>query len=223
YEVAVIIQDGLRRMYKDGEDVFYYLSVYNETLPMPAMPEGAEQGILKGLYKFKASAQKKKYKAHIFGSGPIIFQALKAQEILAKYDVSADVWSATSYKQLRVDAMAMRRWNMLHPSEKPRLSYLEEVLSKEKGVFVAVSDNMKIVAEQISPWVPGGLMAMGTDGFGRSETRENLRRFFEVDAEMTVIGTLWSLSEKAGLPKSVVAKAMKDLKIDPNKKFPVLV
>ena len=221
YEVAVIIQDGLKRMYRDGEDIFYYISIYNETMNMPAMPSGAEEGIRRGLYKFNTGPAKKKYKAQLFGSGPIIGSALKAQEILAKYDVSADVWSATSYKRLRVEALDAQRWNLLNPTAKTKTSYLEDVLKGEKGVFIAVSDNMKIVAEQIAAWVPGGLTVLGTDGFGRSETRENLRRFFEIDAEMTVLATLHALSEKSGLPKSVVAKAMKDLKIDPNKTHPV--
>jgi len=221
YEVAVIIHDGLKRMYRDGEDIFYYISIYNETMAMPAMPSGAEEGIRRGLYKFNTGPAKKKYKAQILGSGPIIGSALKAQEILAKYDVSADVWSATSYKRLRVEALDAQRWNLLNPTGKTKTSYLEDVLKGEKGVFIAVSDNMKIVAEQIAAWVPGGLTVLGTDGFGRSETRENLRRFFEIDAEMTVLATLHALSEKAGLPKSVVAKAMKDLKIDPNKTHPV--
>src|SRR5207237_3553919 len=138
-------------------------------------------GILKGLYRFKAGPEKKKLKAHIFGSGPIIREALRAQQILAeRYDVSADVWSATSYKLLRNDALRAERWNMLHPEETPRQPYVSNLLGKEQGVFVAVSDNMKIVPDQIAPWVPGGLTTLGTDGFGRSDTRERLRRFFEV-------------------------------------------
>jgi hypothetical protein len=165
---------------------------------MPPMPEGAEQGILKGLYKFKPGVSGKKLKAQIFGSGPILRQALAAQEILAeRYHVSADVWSATNYKQLRTDALACSRWNMLHPTEPARRSYVETVLEKEKGAFVAVSDFMKIVPEQIAQWVPGGLTVLGTDGFGRSDTRENLRRFFEIDANMTVIATLHALAKKA--------------------------
>ena len=194
YELAVIIADGMRRMYVEGEDIFYYLSLYNENYLMPPMPAGVEDGILKGLYKFKPGPEKKKLKAHIFGSGPIINSALKAQEILAeRYGVSADVWSATSYKLLRNDALRCQRWNMLHPTATPKKSYVETLLEKEKGVFVAVSDNMKIVPDQIAPWVPGGLMTLGTDGFGRSDTRERLRRFFEVDAESTVIATLYAL------------------------------
>lgn len=224
FELAVIISDGMKRMYRDGEDIFYYLSVYNENYAQPAMPAGCEAGILKGLYKFKPGAEGKKHKAQIFGSGSIIRSALRAQEILAeRYDVSADVWSATSYKQLRSDAQACRRWNMLHPEAPAKKSYLEIVLEKEQGAFVAVSDNLKLVADQIAPWVPGGLMTLGTDGFGRSETRENLRRFFEIDAESTVIGTLFALAEKGQLPRSVVTQAIKDLNVNPEKVFPVCV
>jgi pyruvate dehydrogenase E1 component len=224
YELAVIIQDGMRRMYQEMEDVFYYITLYNENCPMPVMPEGCRDGILKGLYKFKAGVSGKKHKAHIFGSGPIIHSALKAQEILAKdYDVSADVWSATSYKLLRNDALEVERWNRFHPTENPKKSYLETTLAREKGVFVAVSDNMKLVADQIAPWVPGGLTTLGTDGFGRSESREQLRRFFEVDAESTVIATLHALARKGEIKPEVVSKAMKALNVDPEKSHPFLV
>jgi pyruvate dehydrogenase E1 component len=224
YEVAVIIADGLRRMYAEGEDIFYYLTLYNENYPMPPMPEGAEPGILKGLYKFKAGPEKAAHKAQIFGSGPILRQALRAQQILAeKFDVSADVWSATSYKLLRNDALQARRWNMLHPTEPPKRSYLEQLLAKEKGVFVAVSDNMKIVPDQIAPWVPGGLTTLGTDGFGRSDTRERLRRFFEVDAELTVVATLYALAEKGQVESGLVQKAIKELGVAPEKSFPNFV
>jgi pyruvate dehydrogenase E1 component len=223
YELAVIIADGMKRMFVDGEDVFYYLTLYNENYPMPAMPAGVENGILKGLYRFKAGPEGKKVKAHIFGSGPIINQALKAQHILAeRYNVSADVWSATNYKLLRNEAIECKRWNMLHPTAPARKSYVETLLAKEKGAFVAVSDNMRIVPEQIAPWVPGGLMALGTDGFGRSETRANLRRFFEIDVESTVIGTLYALAEKGMIEKHVVEKAIQDLGVNPEKAFPQL-
>ncbi len=218
FEVAIIVADGMKRMYHDMEDVFYYMTLYNENYLMPAMPSGVEAGVLKGLYKFQAGDTTKPHKAHIFGSGSIMRSALKAQEILARdYDVCADVWSATSYKALRNDALNAQRWNMLHPIETPRKSYLEEVLANEQGVFVSVSDNMKIVADQISSWVPGGLFSLGTDGFGRSDTRERLRRFFEIDVESTVIGTLYALSQKGIIPKKTVAKAIKDLKVDPEK------
>jgi pyruvate dehydrogenase E1 component len=243
YELAVIIADGLRRMYVEKEDIFYYLSLYNENYPMPPMPAGVENGILKGLYKFKtgsagilpASSQTNKHspagkmpalpvKAHIFGSGPIIQSALKAQEILAeRYGVSADVWSATSYKLLRTDAIRCQRWNMLHPTEPAKKSYVEELLAKEQGAFVAVSDNIRTVPDQIAPWVPGGLMTLGTDGFGRSDTRARLRRFFEVDAESTVIATLYALAAKGLVEPQLVEKAIKDLGVTPDKIQPQLV
>jgi pyruvate dehydrogenase E1 component len=224
YEIAVIVADGLRRMYSEGEDIFYYLALYNENHLMPPMPEGVEDGILQGLYKFKAGAEKKKIKAHILGSGPIINSALKAQEILGeKYGVSADVWSATSYKLLRTDAIRCQRWNMLHPTQPPKKSYVEKLLAKEKGAFVAVSDNIRTVPDQIAPWVPGGLFTLGTDGFGRSDTRKRLRRFFEVDADSTVIGTLYALAQKGEIEREVVAKAIKDLGVDPEKVQPEIV
>ncbi len=224
FEIAVIIQDGMRRMFREGEDVFYYLTLHNENYPMPPMPEGVEAGILKGLYKFKAGPVDKKHQAQILGSGPIIRSALRAQEILAeRYDVSADVWSATNYKQLRAEALRCQRWNMLHPTAPPQISYVESVLAREAGVFVAVSDFMKIVPDQIAPWVPGGLTTLGTDGFGRSDTRERLRRFFEVDAELTVIATLYALCQKGMVERSTVAQAIKELKVDPEKVFPFCV
>jgi pyruvate dehydrogenase E1 component len=224
YELAVIIAEGLRRMYAEGEELFYYLALYNENYAMPPMPGGIEDGILQGLYKFKSAPEKKKLRAHIFGSGPIINSALRAQEILAdRYGVSADVWSATSYKLLRTDAVRCRRWNMLHPTETPKKSCVESLLAGEKGVFVAVSDNIRAVPDQIAPWVPGGLMTLGTDGFGRSDTRERLRRFFEVDAESTVIATLYALAEQGLLERQIVAKAIKDLDVDPEKVQPQIV
>ncbi|HVU27526.1 MAG TPA: pyruvate dehydrogenase (acetyl-transferring), homodimeric type [Verrucomicrobiae bacterium] len=224
FELAVIIADGLRRMYAEGEDIFYYLSLYNENYAQPPMPAGVENEILKGLYKFKPGAEGKKIKAHIFGSGPIILSALKAQEILAeRYNVSADVWSATSYKLLRTDAIRCQRWNMLHPTEPPKKSCVENLLAKEQGAFVAVSDNIRTVSDQIAPWVPGGLFSLGTDGFGRSDTRARLRRFFEIDAESTVIGTLYALSEKNLIDRKIVAQAIKDLGVDSEKIQPELI
>jgi pyruvate dehydrogenase E1 component len=221
YEIAVIIRDGLKRMYADGEEYFYYLTLYNESYPMPEIPEGAEEGILKGLYRLKRAPKGKAHKAHIFGSGPLVREALRAQEILAEqFDVSADVWSATSYKLLRGDALRVKRWNMLHPTAVPKKSYLESLLQNEEGVFIAVSDYMRMVADQIAPWVPGGLTTLGTDGFGRSDTRPNLRRFFEVDAELTAVATLYALYQKGLLPAQTVEAAIKKLAIDPEKSFP---
>ncbi len=224
YELAVIVTDGLRRMYVEQEDVFYYLAVYNENHVMPAMPADCEEGILKGLYKFKQGVEGKKIKAHIFGSGSIMQSALKAQEILAeKYGVSADVWSATSYKLLRTDAIRTQRWNMLHPTLPAKKNYVETLLAKEQGAFVAVSDNIRTGPDQIAPWVPGGLFTLGTDGFGRSDTRGRLRRFFGVDVESTVIGTLYALAEKKLIDRKIVAQAIKDLGVDPEMVQPQLV
>jgi pyruvate dehydrogenase E1 component len=224
YELALIIHDGMRRMYVDKEDIFYYLTLYNENYTMPPMPEGVEAGVLNGLYKLKAGPDRLKHKAQIFGSGPLIREVMRAQAILAEnYGVSADVWSATNYKRLRNETLQAARWNMLHPTETPRKSYLQSTLEKETGVFVAVSDNMKIVSEQIAPWVPGGLTALGTDGFGRSDTRQRLRRFFEVDAECVVVATLHALADKGQIERKQVAKAIKDLDLDPEKVHPQVI
>jgi pyruvate dehydrogenase E1 component len=224
YEIATIIQDGLRRMFREGEDIFYYLTLYNENYSMPALPAGVEDGILKGLYKFRQGEGGKTHKAHIFGSGALLREALRAQQILAEhYDVSADVWSATSYKLLKTDLQRVSRWNMLHPTKPPRKAYLQQVLEGETGVFVAVSDYMKMVPDQIAPWIPGGLDTLGTDGFGRSDTREQLRRFFEVDAECTVIATLYALAKRGAIEREAVARAIKVLGVDPEKVYPQIV
>jgi pyruvate dehydrogenase E1 component len=224
YEVAVIIQDGMRRMYAEGEEVFYYLTLYNENYAMPAMPKGVEEGIVKGLYRFASGPAEMKLKAHILGSGPTLRFALAAQKILAeRFNVSADVWSATNYKSLRSEALNVRRWNMLHPADQPRTSYLEQVLAREHGSFVAVSDYMKTVPDQIAPWVPGGLMSLGTDGFGRSDTRAQLRRFFEIDTESIVIATLYALAGKGQVKRQAVRDAIKELGVDPEKVFPQIL
>ncbi|HEY3855245.1 MAG TPA: pyruvate dehydrogenase (acetyl-transferring), homodimeric type [Verrucomicrobiae bacterium] len=223
YEIAVIICEGMRRMFEEGEEILYYLCLYNENYAMPQMPGGAEEGILKGLYKFKTGPDGLKHKAQIFGSGSIIRSALKAQTILAeKYNVSADVWSATSYKNLRNEALLAERWNILHPTDTPKIPYVQQLLEKEKGPFIAVSDYMKMVPDQISKWVPGGLTTLGTDGFGRSDIRSRLRRFFEIDAECVVVATLHSLAQRGEIDRKVVAQAIKDLNVDPEKGFPQL-
>ncbi|TFH02644.1 MAG: pyruvate dehydrogenase (acetyl-transferring), homodimeric type [Calditrichales bacterium] len=225
YEIAVIIQDGLRRMYKDREDIFYYMTVGNENYVQEAMPKGSRDGIIKGLYKFKPSSitAKTAPTAHLFGSGSILREASRAQEILEKkYKIKTDVWSATSYKELRREALAVERWNMLHPSDKQRKSYVTTLLEKEEGVFIAASDYMKIVPDQISRWVPGGLFTLGSDGFGRSDTREATRRFFEIDAESIVIATLSRLALQKKISAQKVSKAIKDLGVDPEKLDPIL-
>ncbi len=221
YEIAVIISDGLKRMFREGEEIFYYLTLYNENYTMPPMPEDAEEGILRGLYRYRRSEAPGKLRAHLLGSGPILREVLRAQEILGEhFGVSADVWSATSYKRLRNEALNARRWNMLHPTAPPRKSFLETMLEREQGPFVAASDYMKIVPDQIAPWVPGGLMTLGTDGFGRSDTRPALRRFFEIDAEMIAVAALFALAEQGKIKKLTVEKAIRTLKIDPEKMYP---
>lgn len=224
YELAVIVQDGLRRMYADGEDVFYYLSVYNESYDMPAaMPTGVEQGIRKGLYPLDPSvpAKKRATRPQLFGSGPILRDVIRAQKILAeKYGVEADVWSVTSYNELRRDAQSVARWNRFHPDQKPKVSYLEMTLSGLKGPFISSSDNVQLVAEQIRPYMPGQYVVCGTDGFGRSETREALRRHFEIDAESVVYATLLALSKEGQFDAKKLPQVLKDLGIDPNKVDP---
>ncbi|NLN28245.1 MAG: pyruvate dehydrogenase (acetyl-transferring), homodimeric type [Firmicutes bacterium] len=221
YEIAVIIRDGLKRMYVDQETVFYYLTVGNEPYPQPPMPEGVEEGILKGMYRFRKSGKQAKHKAHLFGSGSILNEALKAAEILeADYDVSADVWSVTSYKNLHRDALDTERWNMLHPDE-PKEAYVTRLLKDEEGVFVAASDYVKALPESIARWIPGRFHTLGTDGFGLSESRAALRDYFEVDARYIVLATLYTLYRDGKVSKTQVKKAIKDLNIDPDKVNPV--
>jgi pyruvate dehydrogenase E1 component len=196
YEIAVIVQDGIRRMYENNEDHFYYLTVCNENYAQPPMPEapGVHEGILRGLYLYKP-AEKGNAQVTLFGSGSILNEALKAQKILSdNYGVAANVWSVTSYTELRRDALAVDRWNRLHPGEQARKPYLLEALSDVNMPIIAATDYMKIVADQIAPWLPGRLTALGTDGFGRSENREHLRRFFEVDAASIAAAALSRLS-----------------------------
>jgi pyruvate dehydrogenase E1 component len=219
YELVYIVCDGIRRMYELGEDCFYYISVHNEDyahIPMPA-GEGIAEGILSGMYKLKPGKEGLARKAQLIGSGAILLQALKAQEILEGYGVSADVWSATSFKRLRTETLAAKRWNMLHPTAEPKKSYLEHIVHGQPGPWVAVSDNLKLVADQIAPWIPGGLTTLGCDGFGRSDTRWDLRRFFEIDAQCVVVATLYALSQRGEVPAETVAQAIKDLGVDPEK------
>jgi pyruvate dehydrogenase E1 component len=219
YEIAVIVQDGLRRMYEKGDPVFYYLVVGNENYPHLGMPEGAEEGIRRGLYKVRPATQPGK-RAQLFGSGAILNCALRAQEILAeRYGVAADVWSATSYKNLRYEAMETARWNMLHPTESAKVPWITEVMSKEQGPVIAASDYMRLVPEQVAAYIPGGMTVLGTDGFGRSESRANLRRHFEVDAESITVATLYALSQRGEVDRETVARAIQELGINPEKAF----
>jgi pyruvate dehydrogenase E1 component len=223
YEISVIIQDGIRRMYKDGENVFYYITVMNEPYAMPVMPKGVEAGILKGMYKVRAATNKKsKLRAQLLGSGAILNEALHAQEILEKnYGVAADVWSVTSYKCLYTDAIESERWNRLHPDETPRVPYVAQCLQDEQGVFVAASDYLKVLPSMVSRWVPRRIATLGTDGFGRSEGRESLRDFFEVDSRFITVATLHELAQDGLVGEAAVQNAIKDLSINPDKPNPV--
>ncbi|MGB7471603.1 MAG: pyruvate dehydrogenase (acetyl-transferring), homodimeric type [Candidatus Acidiferrum sp.] len=224
YEIAVIIQDGIRRMYKDGESIFYYITVMNEPYAMPPMPGDVKDGILKGMYRFRASENKKsKLRAQLFGSGAILREALQAQEILeTKFGVAADVWSVTSYKALYTDGNEVDRLNRLHPGEKPRVPYLTECLADAPGVLVAASDYLKTLPNMVSKWMPRRLASLGTDGFGRSEGRASLREFFEVDARFITLATMHELYTDGKIEKSVVDRAIKELGINPEKSNPVV-
>ena len=213
YELAVVVQDGIRRMYEKGEDLFYYITMYNEDYVMPAMPEGSAEGILRGIYKLKPAAGEAT--AQLFGSGPILNEVLRAQEILAsKYGVHADVWSVTSYTELRRDALSVERWNRLHPTEKERVPYVLSALGEAKGPIIAASDYMKSVPDLLSPWLPSRLVALGTDGFGRSDNREHLRRHFEVNAESVVGATLSKLAREGKFKPKAAQKALAELGLD---------
>jgi pyruvate dehydrogenase E1 component len=217
YELATIVRDGLKRMYVDREDAIYYLTLYNQDYPMPPMPAGSEEGILSGLYQFRGAVQQARHRAQILGSGVILLEALRAQEILAeKYEVAADVWSATSYQRLRDEALSCERWNRLHPGEKRRVPYVTRTLEGAPGPVVAATDYVKLVPEMVARWMPRGFTALGTDGFGRSDTRAALRRFFEVDAEHITIAVLSAPCEQGQIAPGVVNRAIQDLGIGPD-------
>src|SRR6202030_2496647 len=218
--------DGIRSMYLILETIFYYLTVTNEPLPMPEMPKGENirDGVLKGLYRFKASSKTEaKLRAQLLGSGTIMFEVLKAQQILEeKYGVAADVWSVTSYKQLYRDANDCERWNMLHPTDPAKVPYVTQTLQGASGPFIAASDYMKVLPESLGKWVPGQLVSLGTDGFGRSEARAALRDFFEVDAKHIVLATLTALVREQKISLDVVTQSIRDLGIDAEKLNPAI-
>ncbi len=223
YELAVIIRDGIRRMYEEQEDVFYYVTIMNENYAMPAMPEGVKDGILKGMYRFKAGSDNSKpLVANLLGSGTILNEVIRAAEILEeKYGVSSNVYSVTSYKELRQDALEAERYNMLNPDKKEKVPYVSTQIENE-GVLVAASDYMKAIPDSISKWLPKRLYALGTDGFGRSEGRAELRDFFEVDTKHIVFSTLYALYKEGKFKSADLKKAMKDLDINPNKLNPMI-
>ncbi|HAF45982.1 MAG TPA: pyruvate dehydrogenase (acetyl-transferring), homodimeric type [Gallionellaceae bacterium] len=223
YELAVIVQDGMRRMYQNQEDVFYYLTVMNENYTHPAMPKGAEEGIIKGMYKFSASKSKAKAKVQLLGSGTILREVIAAAELLEKdFGVAADVWSVTSFNELRRDGIDCERWNTLHPEAQPRTSYVDACLDAKTPV-IAATDYMRAYSDQIRPFVKARYKTLGTDGFGRSDFRVKLRQFFEVDRFYVAVAALKALADEGTIPASEVSKAIKLYKINPDKPNPVTV
>jgi pyruvate dehydrogenase E1 component len=223
YELAVIIQEGLRRMVQNQEDVYYYITLMNENYSHPEMPKGSEAGILKGIYNFSKSKAKGE-KVQLMGSGVILREVIAAAELLEKdWGVSADVWSVTSFNELRRDGLDAERWNMLNPEKPQRLSYVAEAMKGAQGPTIASTDYMKSFAEQIANFVPGRFVALGTDGYGRSDSREALRSFFEVDRYYVVLATLKALVDEGKLPASKASEAIKKYKLDANKPNPTTV
>ena len=225
FEMAVVIREGLRRMYEQQEDLFYYLTIENENYAQPEAPDDMsrdelEEGILRGIYRFRASGRRFRTRAQLLGSGAIMNEVLKAQEMLERYKVAADVWSVTSYKELHRDALEVERWNRLNPTEPPRTAFVAEALAGADGVLVAASDYMKILPDALARHLPGPLVSLGTDGFGRSEGREELRDFFEVDARHIVLATVKALSDAGEIEVEVVSNAIEELEIDPGKVSP---
>jgi pyruvate dehydrogenase E1 component len=219
FEIAVIVRDGIRRMYEEREDLFYYLTLYNENYAQLAMPEGSEEGILKGIYLLKKSdVAKPKARVQLLGSGSILTEAVRARQILAdKYNVAADLWSVTSYSELRREALKIERWNRLHPAEPAKKPYIQQVLEGTEGPIIAASDYMKTVQDQIAPWLPGRYLTLGTDGFGRSDNREHLRAHFEVNAASIAGAALSKLAREGKFDPKKAAKALIELGLDPEK------
>jgi pyruvate dehydrogenase E1 component len=222
FELAVIIHEGIRRMYVDQESIFYYLTVANEQYAMPVMPAGSREGVLKGLYRLSATGlPEAPLRAQLLGSGSILLEVMKAQQVLeSEYRVGADVWSVTSYGELYRDGHACERWNLLHPTELPRTPHVAQCLKDAAGVFVAASDYVKALPDAIDRWLPRPLTVLGTDGFGRSETRASLRDHFEVDYRYVVVATLAALARDGKIETSVVRDAIATYEINPEKADP---
>jgi len=223
YELAVIVQDGLRRMYAEQQSVYYYITVMNENYAQPAMPSGVQQGIIKGMYLLQIGGRGK-VRVNLMGSGTILREVLAAASILEKdYGVPADVFSVTSFNELRRNALDVERWNTLHPTETPRVNYVQECLGERRGPFIAATDYIKIVPDQIRQWVPGRYAVLGTDGYGRSDTRAALRKFFEVDRHHIAVAALKALADDGKIDVATVTSAIRTFGIDPAKPNPVTV
>jgi pyruvate dehydrogenase E1 component len=225
YELAIIIQDGLRRMYQEQEDVFYYITVMNENYNHPELPKGVEDGVVRGMYKLPRPKGKKASQVQLLGSGTILLEVIAAQKLLKEdFNIVADVWSCTSFNELRRDGISTARWNMLHPDEPKKRSYVEQCLSNTEGPVIAATDYMRIFADQIRPYIPNkNYDVLGTDGFGRSDTREKLRDFFEVDRRYVVVAALSAMLNEGTIPKKTVIDAIKKYGVNPNKPEPTTV
>ena len=222
YELAVIIQNGIKRMYVDNESVYYYITVMNENYEHPPMPEGVEEGILKGMYKLETVGEGGKARTRLLGSGAILNEVRAAARLLKeKYDVDSDVWSVTSFTELAREGHHVRRWNLLHPESKQRTAYVTECLQEGEGPVVAATDYIKLFADQIRAFVPGDYTVLGTDGFGRSDTREKLRRHFEVDRYFVTVAALEGLAKAGKIEPHVVTEAIREFDIDPDKLNPL--
>ncbi len=223
YEMAVIVQDGLRRMYQEQENCFYYITAMNENYVQPPMPEGAQEGILKGMYRVLERGESE-LRVQLLGAGTILREVLAAAELLDKdFGVSADVWSVTSFNELRREGIDAERWNMLHPEQEARRSYVAQQLSSTSGPIVAATDYIRTYADQIRPYVPRRYLVLGTDGFGRSDMRSQLRKFFEVNRFYVAVAALKALADDGQLPAAKVAQAIEKYRIDPEKPNPVTV
>jgi len=221
YEMAVIFRDGLKRMHENREKIFYYITAMNENYSHPEKPKGCDEGILKGMYLFKEGKNKGKTKVQLMGSGTILREVIAASEILSKdYNIDADIWSVTSFNELRKDGMETERLNLLNPNEKPKKSYVQKCLEKRDGPVIAASDYTRAFSDQIRPYTDKSFYSFGTDGYGRSDTRKNLRKFFEVDKEHIVAYTLSALAKEQLIGSDAAEKAIKKFKIDKNKDFP---
>ena len=217
YEIGVIVKEGLRRMYDNNEDLFYYMTLYNENYQMPQIPKGCNEGIIKGIYKFKST---KRPDIRLIGSGSILKQVIKAGELLSELGIKSEIWSATSFGELRREALSCERWNILNPTKKTKVPYITSILSKNNLCTIAATDHIKAVPDMIEKWVPGKYVTVGTDGFGRSDTRKNLRKFFEMDANHISAAAVSSLYAERKITKTKTEQILNDLGIDPETKNP---
>jgi pyruvate dehydrogenase E1 component len=222
YELAVIIREGIRQMTEEQKNVFFYITVMNENYQQPALPEGAEEGIIKGMYLLEEETGDFKHRVQLLGSGTILREVREAKALLRELGIGADIWSVTSFNELRRDGLAVDHWNRLHPLEEPRKAYIQQCLEGREGPVIASTDYMKLFADQVRQWVPSKeYQVLGTDGFGRSDSRKKLRHFFEVDRHWVALAALQALADRGAIERQVVADAITKFGIDPLKRNPL--